>query len=155
LVHAVPQRFGVRPEHTSGAGVGEGLGLGEGVGLGLGEGVGLSVGVKVTVAVAVAVAIRVGVAVMVAVAVAVAVEVGVAVTVAVAVAVGVAVTVGVAFFCAAFPFRWTVASCFPLVALLVMLMVPSSVLFPVGINSTSTVRLPLPGIVLGMLVVIL
>jgi len=90
------------------------------------------------VGVEVGTAVRAGVGVVVGVGVAVAVGVGVTVTVAVA--------VGVGFFCVAFPFRVTVAEeLFPLVALLVMPMVPSSVPLPVGVNSTSTSWLIEPG----------
>ena len=64
---------------------------------------------------------------------------------------GVAVAVGVGFFCVAFPFRVTVAELFPLVAPLVIAIVPSSAPFPLGINSTSTARLPLAAMVPGTL----
>ncbi len=112
----------------------------------------VAVEVEVTVEVAVGVAVTVEVAVVVAVTVEVAVLV--AVEVAVAVAVAVALAVGVGLFCVASPFRVTVAELFPLVAPLVMAMVPSSVPGPWGRNTASTTRLPLAPIVVGMTVVI-
>jgi len=63
------------------------------------------------------------------------------------VAVGAPVGVAVGFFCVAFLFSWTVAVLFPLIAPLSIATIPSSVPF-VGVNSTSTVILPLAEIVL-------
>ncbi len=119
----------------------------------LGVPVGVACGDPVKVAVAGTVGVNVAVALGEAFGVVlgngVKVTVGVAVTVEVGVEVAVAVAVGVGFFCVAFPFRVTVASCFPLVAPQVIGIVPSSVAGPWGMNSTSTVALPLGSIVLG------